>query len=173
MYKIIISGLGGQGILTLAKLVSNAFIDKGYHCLIKSSYGKSIRNSYISANIIISENKIYDNYIDIADYIILLNNNNDIYKYSSEKTIFYLNNFDLDKKFNIIKFDPINIIKKFDNKIFINTYLLGIFVKNTNLLSDDNIKKSLKIVFSEKDFSIMNKNYKVYLEGKNNSVLSF
>jgi Pyruvate/2-oxoacid:ferredoxin oxidoreductase gamma subunit len=174
MYKIIISGIGGQGILTLSKLIANAFIDKGYHCLVKASYGKSIRNSYIYTNIIVSENKIDNPYIDKANYVIFLHENKSIFKYTDDKTIFYINNFDLDKKVsNLIKFNPINILKKYEDKIFINTYSLGIFAKTTNLLHDDNIKKSFRIVFFDKDFSIINKNYKVYLEGKNNSVLSF
>lgn len=172
MYKIIISGLGGQGVLTLSKIISNAFIDKGYHCLLKQEYETSIRNSNIKVNLILSKEKIYSYFIDLADYIILLSKDLNTLYFSNQKTIFFLNNFDIDKKYSYLKLDPINIIKNF-GLIFINSYILGTFVKKTNILSNENIKNSFNIVFSNKDFSIINKNYKVYLEGKNQSELSF
>src|SRR5687767_14242085 len=70
--KIILLGLGGQGVLFAGKLLAHsAFLD-GYYSTFMPTYGPEVQNGPVKAEVIISkEEEIFNPFIDKADYIMV------------------------------------------------------------------------------------------------------
>ena len=58
MTKIIFSGFGGQGVLTLGQLVSTMAMNKGYNVTWLPSYGAEMRGGTANCSVVISEESI-------------------------------------------------------------------------------------------------------------------
>ena len=62
--RIICVGLGGQGVLTVGKLLMEAAVDKNLQCTWTCKYGNEMRGGYSECNVIISDEKIASPYAD-------------------------------------------------------------------------------------------------------------
>ncbi|MFH0796672.1 MAG: 2-oxoacid:acceptor oxidoreductase family protein [Candidatus Omnitrophota bacterium] len=72
MCRIILGGTGGQGIVTLGKLLAIAGMDEGKEVSCYPIYGAEIRGGYAFATIIISESPIPSPIVSRADVGIFL-----------------------------------------------------------------------------------------------------
>ena len=112
-YNILIVGVGGQGLITLLKIISEAAISKGYDIKTSELHGLSQRGGSVEVHISFGE-KIYSPLTrqGSADLIIALEAQEakKACYYASEQTIFLINNFfapipgqKLEKKESILK----------------------------------------------------------------------
>ena len=72
--RIICVGLGGQGVLTVGKLLMEAAVDKNLQCTWTCKYGNEMRGGYSECNVIISDEKIASPYADHPDIVFLMKN---------------------------------------------------------------------------------------------------
>lgn len=70
--KILLTGEGGQGIQTIAKVISEAAANSGYEVTYIPSFGVEQRGTPSTAFITISGNTVYYPRFDVADYVIIL-----------------------------------------------------------------------------------------------------
>jgi 2-oxoglutarate ferredoxin oxidoreductase subunit gamma len=71
--RVLIAGFGGQGILTLGKLLCNAAISEGKNVTYMPSYGTEVRGGTCNCHVVISPEEIFSPYVETADSLIILN----------------------------------------------------------------------------------------------------
>lgn len=75
MQKIIFSGFGGQGVLTLGQIVANIGLSKGNQVTWMPSYGAEMRGGTANCSVIISDRTIGSPFVTSdADILIAMNN---------------------------------------------------------------------------------------------------
>ncbi len=67
-----IVGFGGQGIITAGIILASSAVIEGYNAIQTQAYGSQSRGGASKADIIISDEEIYDFVIDYPDYLIAL-----------------------------------------------------------------------------------------------------
>ncbi|MFP4175858.1 MAG: 2-oxoacid:acceptor oxidoreductase family protein [Planctomycetota bacterium] len=72
-HRILIAGFGGQGILTLGKILCNAAINEGLRTTYMPSYGTEVRGGTCNCHVVISDNEIFSPYVERAQSLIILN----------------------------------------------------------------------------------------------------
>lgn len=72
-HRLIVAGHGGQGILTLGKLVCMCAVAGGKNVSYLPSYGPEVRSGTASCRVVISTNAIHNPLIEEADSLVILN----------------------------------------------------------------------------------------------------
>ncbi|MBR5303871.1 MAG: 2-oxoacid:acceptor oxidoreductase family protein [Candidatus Gastranaerophilales bacterium] len=71
--SIIISGSGGQGVLSIGTILANIFMLNDLYVTLCSSYGAEMRGGAVNCQINVSDNEINEIQNNKVDYIIALN----------------------------------------------------------------------------------------------------
>jgi len=72
-HRLIASGFGGQGVLTLGKLICQAAIAQGRQVTYLPSYGAEVRGGTANCQIVLAASEVLDPLILQADALIILN----------------------------------------------------------------------------------------------------
>ncbi len=72
MKSILISGTGGQGIVAAGEFLSEALFRAGYEVVNSRSYGSEARGGSCRAQVLVSDEEIYDLSLGEADILIAL-----------------------------------------------------------------------------------------------------
>lgn len=70
--KVLLTGEGGQGIQTVAKIIANAAVATGFNVSYIPSFGVEQRGTPSTAFIILSRDEINYPRFDVADYVVIL-----------------------------------------------------------------------------------------------------
>ncbi|MDD5133616.1 MAG: 2-oxoacid:acceptor oxidoreductase family protein [Candidatus Nanoarchaeia archaeon] len=164
---IIITGYGGQGVLTIAEVIAKAALSQGYNISQTELHGLAQRGGSLQCHIRISDKKINSELILVgsADLIIALDPLEALRAcYWANPNTTILINYKTSKPYLVEELSPeslITKIKKFSKKIEIvkaddivekltgnimdaNTYILGYALKkNILILNKDKIWKSI------------------------------
>jgi len=183
--NIILAGVGGQGILTIAAILDTAALSNNLNIKQSEVHGMSQRGGAVQSHVRISDKEIYSDLIPQgkADMIISVEPMESLRYLPFLKKNGYLitdsnpfNNItdypELNKLYeeinshpNCILIDGKKIAKDLGNSKATNIVLLG---AASNLLpfSDESLQKAIKTLFERKGERIVNKNIKAYLKGK-------
>lgn len=170
--NIIVSGFGGQGILFLGTILSQAAMIEGKNTTWLPSYGAEMRGGAASCFVVISDNSIDSPIFDEANLGIFLSKqamlkfedmikNNGLIIADSSKT-------GENKKRQNIKylFKPFNdLIIKGNKKLLLNVVVLGAVIKKTKILMKDSVIKALKLVSKMKKAELINLNLESFEYG--------
>jgi 2-oxoglutarate ferredoxin oxidoreductase subunit gamma len=72
-HRLIVAGFGGQGILTLGKLLCMAAMREGKKVTYLPAYGPEVRGGTANCQVVISSGIIYSPLVEQADSAIILN----------------------------------------------------------------------------------------------------
>ena len=72
-HRLIIAGFGGQGVLTVGKLLCTAAMHEGKQVSYLPSYGSEVRGGTANCHLIISSTEIFSPVVETADSLIILN----------------------------------------------------------------------------------------------------
>ncbi|MBS3761853.1 MAG: 2-oxoacid:acceptor oxidoreductase family protein [Planctomycetes bacterium] len=72
-HRIIIAGFGGQGVLTLGKLLCTACMDEGKAVTYLPSYGSEVRGGTANCHVVVSPQQIFSPLVENADSLIVMN----------------------------------------------------------------------------------------------------
>jgi len=72
MKRVIIAGVGGQGVITTAHYLGLAATEEGLFASQRNLYGSAQRGSAIHSEVIISENPVIFPFVDIPDILICM-----------------------------------------------------------------------------------------------------
>jgi len=72
-HRIMIAGFGGQGVLTLGKLLCVSAMNEGKQVTYLPSYGTEVRGGTAHCHVVISPERIFDPLVETADSLIILN----------------------------------------------------------------------------------------------------
>lgn len=168
---ILISGSGGQGIMSLGKFLAELALTENKNVTWFPSYGAEMRGGSAHCFVRISNNFIGSPLIEKADIGIIMNQMSlEKFENKIKKTGIIILNKDL-----INKEPARNDLKKFPfpfNKIslefgdlkFVNTLALGVLVSLTGLFKESNVIKVLKKTFSV-NRNLFEINLKVFKKG--------
>ena len=181
---IILSGVGGQGILSIATIIGDAALNEGLHLKQAEVHGMSQRGGDVQSNLRISSNPIHSDLIPLgsADVIISLEPMEALrylpylapngWVITSSKPFINIPNYPeqetLDKALanlnNAVVFDVAKIAEENGIARAENMILLGAAVESVGL-SLEKILDSVKRIFSSKGEAVVEQNIKAVMLG--------
>ncbi len=163
--KIILSGMGGQGIISLGYLLANSAMREDKFVSLIPSYGAEMRGGISNSFVTISDEVIYSPVVSEADTAILM------YEpalKSFEKNIkkdgFAVLNRDMisiepqRKDIKIIWVEANNKAQEIGNIKIANVIMAGIWCGFKNLISKDSLVQQIKDVFQNKKKNLIEMN---------------
>jgi 2-oxoglutarate ferredoxin oxidoreductase subunit gamma len=167
--KIIILGLGGQGVITAGKVIAEAGFNAGHQSSFLPTTGPEVHNGNVKAEIIVSSDKIYNPFISKADYVIVFHKFRlaEAKQYLTNDSILICKDFSttLDYEHLGIK---VNTESLNENTKYTNIFMVGAFNYYSELFNDKDISNALKKIFFNKPYNMVNQNFKAYKLGKDN-----
>lgn len=174
--NLLVAGIGGQGIITLGKIIANAVIDAGKKCLVAETHGLAQRGGAVNIHIRIGE--VMSPLIPLrgADYLIALEATEALRNLnyaSKDKTLLILNKLivrpvlpkvklveleDIDKRlseFKRIWVDSQSITESVGNPKGVNIAILGFIVGLgifENICNEENFLKFISGELNRRTF---------------------
>ena len=158
MTKIIFSGFGGQGILTLGQIVATIAMKKGSQVSWMPSYGAEMRGGTANCAVIISDTIIGSPIVDSEIDILCAMNDASVMKFLGkvrEDGNAFINSSIVVQTpqragVNIREIDATNIATKIGNAKVANMVMLAGFLKDTDLFTMEDVAGALNDIFGEK-----------------------
>ena len=183
--NIILAGVGGQGILTIAAVLDTAALDCNLNIKQSEVHGMSQRGGAVQSHVRISDKEIFSDLIpqgkadiiisvepmELLRYLPFLKEGGHLVT-DSNPFINIVNYPEMDALYAEIKSQPNSILidakkiaKDLGNARATNIVLLGA-VASLLPLSDESLKKAIKTLFERKGERIVNKNLEAFEKGK-------
>jgi len=183
--NIILAGVGGQGILTIAAVIDTAALDSNLNIKQSEVHGMSQRGGAVQSHVRISDKEIYSDLIPKgkADLIIsvepmellrylpylkkdglLVTDSNpfvNIKNYPELEELYA----DIKSRPNSILVDAMKIAKDLGNSRATNIVLLGA-ASSFLPLSEESLKKAITTLFERKGERVVSKNLEAFEKGK-------
>jgi 2-oxoglutarate ferredoxin oxidoreductase subunit gamma len=148
--RIIIAGAGGQGIMLLGKVISEAAMKEDKFVTWLPSYGAEVRGGTAHCMVVVSSEEIGSPYIDKADTLIIMNepswekfksriNNKGLYIINSSMV-----NKDSVKGVRALKRPFTNIAAQLGNIKVANMVALGCFIAQKNIVDKESVIKVME-----------------------------
>ena len=161
-YEIIIAGFGGQGVLSMGKLLAYAGLIEGMEVSWMPSYGPEQRGGTANVTVILSDERISSPVLNEYDIAIILNQPS-LDKFESKVKkggILIYDNYGIHKPVNrddievycISAMDmaaELNMLKTF------NMIVIGGLLKITNLVSLESVMDGLKKTLPERHYKLL------------------
>lgn len=183
--NIILAGVGGQGILTIATIIDTAALEQGLNIKQSEVHGMSQRGGAIQAHIRISNSEIYSDLIPLGKANLILSVEpmellrylpylrEDGWLISDSNTFVNIVNYpekhDLYKQIishkNHVVLNATSEAKKIGNSKIANIILLGA-ASHLLPLSEESLLNAIKKFFSEKSERIIDMNLEAFEAGK-------
>jgi 2-oxoglutarate ferredoxin oxidoreductase subunit gamma len=154
--RILVSGFGGQGVLTLGQLVANVALNQGKEVTWMPSYGAEMRGGTANCSVIISDKMIGSPMATTNIDILCAMNTASIVKFLVKVRpggwVFVNSSIVRDKveraDVNILEIDASNIAVKMGNLRVANMVMLAGFLLKTNLFTMENVEKVINQRFA-------------------------
>lgn len=157
--QIIFAGFGGQGILSMGKFLAYAGMDANLNVSWLPSYGPEMRGGTANCSVILTDEDIGSPIVLRADSIVVMNRPSlEKFENSVEPNgIIVMDSdlIDIMPKRNDIKIIAIpaqTIAEEIGSKKIANMILLGALVKETGIVSEDQLLESLRAHGKERFF---------------------
>ena len=181
---IILCGVGGQGILSIATIIGEAATQAGLHLKQAEVHGMSQRGGDVQSNLRLSTDEIYSDLIALgkADVIIsmepmealrylpYLSKNGKIV--TSSKPFINIPNYpdeaELNKELDAmpsVKLDIEKIASELGMAKAANMVLLGMAAPYIEIVSVEQLRESIKSIFARKGEAIVNANLQAFDKG--------
>jgi 2-oxoglutarate ferredoxin oxidoreductase subunit gamma len=152
--KVILAGLGGQGMMLLGRLIAQAVMLEGKNVTFFPSYGTEVRGGTAYYHLIVSDEEIYSPVIEEADALIMMNYPSylkfkDLLKPDS---MLFINSSMIDKidnetEIDVFRIPATKIANDIGNVVASNMVMLGAYNQVKNLVSIPIFLSCLKNVF--------------------------
>ena len=170
--EVIMAGFGGQGVMSIGKLLSYAGMKESKEVSWMPSYGPEMRGGTANCTVIVSDNKIPSPLSSKPDSIIVMNLPSlDKFapKVKSGGTIF-VNSSLISKEVErddveVIKVPANEIANELGNNKAANMAMLGAYVSNKNIVDLETVKNSLENVLPERRHDLIPINKKALDKG--------
>lgn len=172
--EIIIAGFGGQGVLLLGKLLSEAGMEEGRNVSWLPSYGPEMRGGTANVNVIISDDPVGSPII-VESTIVVAMNRPSLEKF--EPTLvkngkLFINSSIIDvepkkKDIQVFKVPANDIANDLGNIKVANMVMAGAIIKATNCVSIETFKKVIQDVLTGKKAKLVDINLEALERGYN------
>jgi len=140
--KVILAGLGGQGMMLLGRLIAQALMIEGKNVTFFPSYGTEVRGGTAYYHLIVSEEEIFSPVIEEADALIMMNMPSYLkFKdFLKPDSMLFLNSSMVDKIDNemnvdVFRIPATKIANSIGNVVASNMVMLGAYNEVKNLVS--------------------------------------
>ncbi|MHA1303572.1 MAG: 2-oxoacid:acceptor oxidoreductase family protein [Candidatus Heimdallarchaeaceae archaeon] len=172
--EIRFAGFGGQGIGLLGRLVGEAIAlhEEGKNAIMTQSYGPESRGGASSADVVIDSGEIAYPKATELDYFVVMSEEA-YHKYipllKEGGTLFVEENLvilddNAKKAGKIYKIPATKIAESLGSKLFANIAMLGFFCANTDIVSEESLKKVIREKIKAR---FVEKNLLAFEKGKN------
>ncbi|MFA7115933.1 MAG: 2-oxoacid:acceptor oxidoreductase family protein [Bacteroidales bacterium] len=172
--EIIIAGFGGQGVLSMGKILAYSGMMQDQEITWFPSYGPEMRGGTCNVSVILSDAQISSPIISRFDTAIILNQQS-LDKFESSVKPGGLLIFDPNgitreperKDINVVKIDATGVAAKLGNAKAYNMVILGAFLKMKPIVTMENVVKGLKKSLPVRHHKLIPMNEKAINEGMN------
>ena len=156
--RIVISGFGGQGVLTLGNVIAEIGLNKGLNVTWMPSYGAEMRGGTANCSVILSDKIIGSPMVQNNIDILCAMNAPSVDKFLpkvKENGLAFINTSIVTNKVEkentkIVEIDATNIAVKVGSARVANMVMLAGFIKETDLFTIEDITQVLEKRFKEK-----------------------
>lgn len=152
-HRLLIAGFGGQGVLSLGKVLCNAAISEGLNATYMPSYGTEVRGGTCNCHIVLSQNEIFSPYVERADSLIILNQMSfdrfyqilvptGILVYDS--SMVDIESAKIENTQKTVSVPARDMAGEMGNEVVANVILLGAFLQTTQLCTPEGIESSIE-----------------------------
>ncbi len=179
---IILCGVGGQGILSIATIIGEAATKAGLHLKQAEVHGMSQRGGDVQSNLRLSTDPIYSDLIALGGtdvvismepmealrYLPYLSKNGTIV--TSSKPFINIPNYpdetalqaELDTLPSVVKLDIESIAKEAGNARGANMVLLGMAAPFIEIVTVEQLREAITVIFARKGEKIVESNLKAF-----------
>ena len=171
-YEIIIAGFGGQGVLSMGKILAYSGLMEDKEVAWYPSYGPEQRGGTANVTVILSDGKISSPVLNQYDIAIILNQPS-LEKFENKVKpggILIYDNYGIPhpptrKDIRIFRIDAMNTAVKEGNTKAFNMIVLGGMLKTTPMVALESVMKGLKKSLPERHHKLLPMNEKAILRG--------
>ena len=171
--EIIIAGFGGQGVLSMGKIMAYSAVMQDMEVSWMPAYGPEMRGGTANVMVIISSEKISSPIINYFDTVIILNQQS-LDKFESAVkpggVLIYDSNgitrHPARTDISIYRIDATEEAAKMNNPKIFNMIILGGFLKIKPIIKFENVVKGLRESLPERYHNLIPANEKALLRGK-------
>ncbi|MGM0419676.1 MAG: 2-oxoacid:acceptor oxidoreductase family protein [Bacillota bacterium] len=172
--SIIMAGFGGQGVMSIGRLLAYAGMKEGKEVSWMPSYGPEMRGGTANCTVMVSDQKIPAPVTTYPDSAIVMNLPS-LDKFGpkvKEGGVLLVNSSLIDKKLDRDDIDVIDvpanqIADDLGNTRIANMVMLGAYLAKTGILSLDTVKNSLEDVLPERRHNLIPLNEQALEKGFN------
>ena len=172
--EIVIAGFGGQGVLSMGKILAYAALMNDLEVTWMPSYGPEQRGGTANVTVIISDKDISSPIVDTYDTAVILNQQS-LNKFENcvkpGGTLIYdpygIHHSPTRTDINIIEVKAMDATIELGNAKGYNMILLGALLKVKPIVSLDNVLKGLKKALPERHHHLIPANEQAILTGMN------
>lgn len=176
--EIIIAGFGGQGVLSMGKILAYSGIMQGQEVTWMPSYGPEMRGGTANVTVILSDKKISSPILSKFDVAIILNQQS-LDKFEAGVKPGGLLIYDPNgitrlpqrKDITICSIAAVDIAAEIGNSKGYNMVVLGAYLKLRPVVTMENVIKGLKKSIPERHHSLIPMNEKAIAAGKEKIVM--
>lgn len=172
MKQIMFSGIGGQGVILAANILSKSAVYNDNYAAQSQAYGSESRGTTTRAEVIIADEFVDFPHVEKADYfVVMAEGGMEKFKDKTDDDTIVIYDGSVFKPEVKIGKKMINIkatklsLDNFDRPLFANIIILGALIKKSNLFEIKVLKDILKETFDNK---ALNKNLEAIEIGTNN-----
>lgn len=165
--QVIVAGFGGQGVLSLGKMLAEAGMEEGKNVTWLPSYGPEMRGGTSNCNVIISDDWIGAPNITQADAVIAMNLPSMIKfeSYVAPGAHLFVNSSIIDRKATRddihVHYIPANdIAESLGTVKAANMVMMGAYLAINSVVDPETVIDQLQIVFGEKKAHLIPMNRK-------------
>lgn len=173
--EIIIAGFGGQGVLSMGKILAYSGIMQDQEVSWMPSYGPEMRGGTANVTVILSDDRISSPYLKIFDTAIILNQQSmDKFEESVKPggVLLYdpngISTHPTRTDINIYQIEGNRLSTEMGNKKIFNMVILGAFLKVKPIVKLDNVLEGLKKSLPERYHHLIPLNKEAITMGMNN-----
>lgn len=171
--EIIIAGFGGQGVLSMGKILAYAGLMDNLEVTWMPAYGPEQRGGTANVTVILSDQPISSPILDQYDTAVLLNQQS-VDKFESKVkpggTLIYdpysIHHLPERKDIKVVPVDAMEATIELGNSKTYNMILLGALLKERNLLSTETVLKGLKKTLPERHHHLLPLNEQAIDKGR-------
>lgn len=171
--EVIFAGFGGQGVLSMGRILAYAGMMEGKEVCWMPSYGPEMRGGTANCNVIVSDEPIVSPIISTYDTVVALNQPS-LEKFESKvksggTLIYETSTVSKPPTRKDIKVIPISAnqaaIDLKNQKVF-NMIVLGAFLAVRKTITDEGVEKGLKQALPERHHKLIPLNMEAFKKGK-------
>lgn len=173
--EIIIAGFGGQGVLSMGKILAYSGIMQDQEVSWMPSYGPEMRGGTANVTVILSDERISSPYLQIFDTAIILNQQSmDKFEKSVKPggILLYdpngISHHPTRADIKIFQIEGTKLATEMGNKKIFNMVILGGFLKVKPIVKLENVIEGLKKSLSERYHHLIPLNKEAITIGMNN-----